>query len=145
MLTFLVTPSTPMLYYGVLTLIALYAAVVVFHLSCQPEGSMGRLLSHPALVQIGKRSYGIYLYHLPIFQLMEFFTDTGMNFVLATILKLTATGVVACLSYRYIEQPALRLKNLRYFSTAQPASAGDPSPDPRALSEAETTQQQKAA
>ena len=68
-----------------------------------------RVLSHPWLIAVGKRSYGIYLYHLPIFMWFEQVRDPGdeLNFVWVSALRLACTLLVAELSYRFIEQPLL--------------------------------------
>jgi peptidoglycan/LPS O-acetylase OafA/YrhL len=63
-----------------------------------------RILSIPVLLWIGTRSYGLYLYHWPIYQLMRGIAGKHLSltqFVIAMLL----TGVVTELSYRYIETP----------------------------------------
>ena len=68
------------------------------------RAAMGTLLGNPVFVWIGTRSYGLYLYHWPIFQ--------GIRRVAGNVLSLPefivgmiASGIVAELSYRYIETP----------------------------------------
>ena len=63
-----------------------------------------RVLSIPVLLWIGTRSYGLYLYHWPIYQLIRNIAGKHMafhEFVIAMVL----TAIVTELSYRYIETP----------------------------------------
>jgi hypothetical protein len=56
------------------------------------------------MVYIGQRSYGLYLYHWPVFQMYRRFAGKGLTpyeFVLLALLSLALTE----LSYRYIEMP----------------------------------------
>jgi hypothetical protein len=64
----------------------------------------GRLLSLPVLLWIGTRSYGLYLYHWPIYQIIRNIAANKLvlhEFVLAMV----ATCIITELSYRYIETP----------------------------------------
>lgn len=60
----------------------------------------------------GKRSYGIYLYHFPIFLLLENFrkNDNIPNLIIVTFLRFALTFIIAELSYQYIENPVLKFK-----------------------------------
>jgi len=63
-----------------------------------------RVLSIPVLLWIGTRSYGLYLYHWPIYQLIRNIAGQKLNvreFVIAMIL----TCIVTEASYRFIETP----------------------------------------
>jgi peptidoglycan/LPS O-acetylase OafA/YrhL len=61
----------------------------------------------------GKRAYGLYLYHMPLFHFADALGLTrGLNNIAATFLvKLPLTFVFAALSYAYIESPFLRKRN----------------------------------
>ncbi len=64
----------------------------------------GKLLSLPLLLWIGTRSYGLYLYHWPIYQIIRNIAANKLalhEFVLAMV----ATCIITELSYRYIETP----------------------------------------
>ena len=64
----------------------------------------GKLLSLPVLLWIGTRSYGLYLYHWPIYQIIRNIAANKLalhEFVLAMV----ATCIITELSYRYIETP----------------------------------------
>lgn len=120
LLTFHVRVYLPSMYYGLLTLIAVCGATLILHVVAAPNQFMARALSSGLLVQLGKRSYGFYLYHLPVFQYFDLWIDEGVSFILATILKLAVTTGIACASYRYIEVPCLNLRN-RSCQTVTPA------------------------
>jgi len=64
----------------------------------------GKILSLPVLLWIGTRSYGLYLYHWPIYQIIRNVAANKLvlhEFVLAMV----ATCIITELSYRYIETP----------------------------------------
>ncbi len=82
------------------------------------EGRIPGWLAHPWLVQIGKISYGIYLYHELVrvgvwYVTSELFSGFSKYFAYGLRLALYFIGTifVAWLSYRFIEQPFLQLKN----------------------------------
>jgi peptidoglycan/LPS O-acetylase OafA/YrhL len=71
------------------------------------DGRLSRLLSTRPLVAVGKRSYGVYVYHWPLFLLVS--GDTvGVHGLALVVVRLAATGVVAAASYRWLEQPIRR-------------------------------------
>ena len=113
---------------GGFTVIAVYAAAVIMHVVSAPNGAMARALGSNWLVEVGKRSYGIYLYHLPIFMTFDHLIENGMNSDIANILKVALTVIVSWLSYKYLETPFLRKnqvpKQPSVFTTpASPAAA----------------------
>ncbi|MGO9558449.1 MAG: acyltransferase family protein [Acidimicrobiales bacterium] len=65
------------------------------------------LLSFRPLVAIGLISYGLYLWHFPLFLWMTEST-TGMSGAALLALRLAVTLVVSCASYFLIEQPIRR-------------------------------------
>lgn len=73
-----------------------------------PKATPSRILAHPLLVWLGKRSYSLYLWHWPIFVGYRWTVGLQSPWHLVTAIALT----LACsaLSYRFVEQPARRLK-----------------------------------
>jgi peptidoglycan/LPS O-acetylase OafA/YrhL len=73
------------------------------------------LLTHPWIKWLGVRSYGIYLYHMPIFTAMEVFRveHSKLNFLIVSFFRFAVSIGVAALSYQFIELPFLRYKNNR--------------------------------
>lgn len=61
---------------------------------------------------VGLRSYGIYVYHFPIFLAFEGVREHHnlINLFLVTLARFISTLIIAELSFRYFEQPILKLK-----------------------------------
>ena len=72
-----------------------------------------RPLRDPSLCYLGTISYGIYLYHLPLFALMSplHFTNLCHDSMWLDALKLATTFALAVVSWQFIEKPILRLKD----------------------------------
>ena len=103
--TYLATPAgaDPFLFRGGLFLTSIATLVVIAAITHRGS-SVNRRLGSGLLVWIGLRSYGLYLYHWPIYQMIRGIAGNKLTlreFVLATIL----TVVVAEASYRLIETP----------------------------------------
>ena len=81
---------------------------MVLDLTQNPHGHFARVLSRRLPVWIGKRSYGIYLYH---FTLLGALNLPGGPLALAA--GIVISFAAAALSYRYLEEPCLRLKDRR--------------------------------
>jgi peptidoglycan/LPS O-acetylase OafA/YrhL len=73
------------------------------------RGPTSRVLRLAPLVAIGRISYGLYLWHWPIYLVLNG-GRIHWSFVPLTLLRLAVSGAVAVLSYVLIEQPFLRLK-----------------------------------
>ena len=85
----------------------------------------GALLGNPVLLWIGTRSYGLYLYHWPIYQIMRRVAGRPLSisqFVVAVLLAAVITEV----SYRFIESPIRRGHVGRWWRRLQ--SSHDPAP-----------------
>jgi peptidoglycan/LPS O-acetylase OafA/YrhL len=112
------------LYAGGFTLFALGAAMLV-QVAVDPSPSpLKRALSVRLFAAIGRRSYGLYLFHLPIFMWFERFreADHALNFVWVSALRIACTFAVAELSYRLVERPILEYRRKRREAPA-PASS----------------------
>jgi peptidoglycan/LPS O-acetylase OafA/YrhL len=108
------------------SLIALASCCLIVE-ALYPPGWCTLLLGNAALRFLGRCSYGLYVYHglfrLLYFELFRRLEAWSGSYPLAAALWLPASiGVsilVAWLSYRWFEQPILRLK--RFFPYRQPA------------------------
>ena len=72
-----------------------------------------QLLCVTPLLYFGKISYGLYLYHLPIFYFLGVYhynLDKPPTW-LTTITALTLSIIAAAISYQFIEKPILKLKD----------------------------------
>jgi len=95
--------------YGGFTLVALMSAFIVRELTVVPGTTLSMLLGWRPLREIGKRSYGVYLFHYPIVNWVGGFRKAGaMNAYLACVLQIGLPLALAWLSYRFVEEPFLR-------------------------------------
>ena len=84
------------------TLLGLAGTAVVLALDAHPCGGARRLLSTQWLVSVGVLSYSLYLWHLPIYQLVENILGREIEY---KILALGLTWVAAWASYHHFEVP----------------------------------------
>jgi peptidoglycan/LPS O-acetylase OafA/YrhL len=92
------------LYRGGLLLAALAVAAVIAHVVVAPEGLSARVLSIPPLPALGRISYGVYLWHWPVFIAVNA-DRTGLQGTSLFGLRCLVTIVVATLSYVLLERP----------------------------------------
>jgi len=85
------------------------AAVIVSVLL--PASPCEALLRMPLLVWIGRRSYALYLWHLPVFYLAGPLWRPGAEALEVKALAWAVCFALAAGSFVYLEQPALRLKH----------------------------------
>lgn len=93
-------------------LATLVAAGLVLPLALGTTSGWSRLLSLPALRWLGLVSYGLFLWHLPVFTAV--YAVTGAEFFRGGILPLLSFGVpisllLAFLSHQFVELPSSRL------------------------------------
>lgn len=108
-------------YEGALPLIAVVSAALIIGL--QVDGPARRLLSVGPLVALGKVSYGVYLYHWPVFVLIDRHGWDLPVGVLLTI-KCAITAGAAIVSYFLIERPVRSATWMRPRPTLVAAFAG---------------------
>lgn len=118
----LVPESRWPLYFGAFTLVAMATAVVLAWLLCHPESRVAKVLSSFPLVWIGRRSYGIYLWHSPVAvavstPLTFMIVGEEPHWAITLGMYLLCAFIVAAISFRYVEQPVLELK--RRFETVK--------------------------
>jgi hypothetical protein len=101
----LVTPegADPFLFRGGF-LVTGVASLMVIAAVTHRRALAGPVLGNPVFLWIGTRSYGLYLYHWPIYQIIR---EVAGNTLTVTEFAgaMAATAVVTELSYRYIETP----------------------------------------
>jgi len=104
------------LYRGGFLIVALMAGALLMA-TANPSTSTGRLFALAPLVWIGARSYGIYLWHLPVIVLLSPDHGFGVSGWWLAGLQVGVTVAVAALSYRYVEMP-IRRRGFRVFVPA---------------------------
>jgi len=95
----------PFLYRGGFAVVGLATAVVIAAIVHPRTGLGTGLLSLAPLRWIGVRSYGIYLWHWPVFMVTRPDLDVPLHGPALLALRLAITVVLADLSYRYVETP----------------------------------------
>jgi peptidoglycan/LPS O-acetylase OafA/YrhL len=94
-------------------------AALLLSVIIRPESVLSKVLQWRPLQWIGKRSYGCYLYHAPIFVIVPTLSLPADHLrIYRFIIDFGATFVVAALSYRLVEQPFLNRKT-RFTRVAQ--------------------------
>lgn len=90
---------------GGATMVAIAAAGLIWALvSPGGRGLVRRILETRPLLWAGRISYGLYLWHLPVFNVIGRRQPAWPLFYLV-VLKIAATFVLAALSYYFVEQP----------------------------------------
>jgi peptidoglycan/LPS O-acetylase OafA/YrhL len=117
-----VDQTAPWLYRGGLALHACCAATVIA--VARVEGPLARALSWRPLARLGLISYGVYLFHWPVFLWLSA-DRTGLTPVPLLALRLTVTLTIAIASFVFVEQPILRGRRVRgaYPKVVIPATA----------------------
>ena len=98
-----VAQSDSVLYQGGLVVYAGFSALLILA-AVQVTGPVATIFSKSGIVALGKISYGVYLYHWPIFLWLTP-ERTGLSLWPLFLLRITLTVFVAALSYWYLEQP----------------------------------------
>jgi len=103
------------LYRGGFFVVSMLTAIVIA-VTVHPQGALNPILGNRPLVWVGKRSYGLYLYHWPIFVLLRPGVDVPWGRWPTLFVQVFLTVGIAELSYRWIEQPIRRLGFKAWFA-----------------------------
>lgn len=85
-------------------------ALAMLIASEQKQGRLSKIIGQPWLIEIGKLSYGIYLYHYPIFSWLGLHDTEQATSIPVWLLAVFATIAVSFLSYILVESKFLKLK-----------------------------------
>ena len=107
----LLPDDAPLVYQGGLVVVALLSALAIMG-AVVPGGFLGRALDLAPFRWVGERSYGLYLWHWPVFILVTASVTLPVaedleGWMLGAI-SLTITVLAAALSYRFVETPVRR-------------------------------------
>ena len=90
-------------------LAGLATTAIIFGVVHAPKTPLARVLGSWVPLTVGKVSYGGYLWHLPVFYVLN--PDrTGLSFWPLLVLRFAVTFVLAAASFHFVERPALRFK-----------------------------------
>ena len=101
------TEATTWVFHGGFFLVSVLTALVIASVSLAPASAVASLLSLRPVRYVGAISYGLYLWHWPIFVVLTH-DRTGLSGVLLLGLRLGVTLVVAALSFHLLELPIRR-------------------------------------
>jgi peptidoglycan/LPS O-acetylase OafA/YrhL len=104
-----------------------FFASLVYLFATDRAVSVGAALNNAVLKYIGQRSYGAYVFHhviaISLFQKTVLGVPIGLTGPLAFTIYFILTVIVAAASFRFYEQPIMKLRN-RLFPTHASAAAG---------------------
>ena len=101
------TGSSGWLYpYGLL-FVDLATVALIINVLTRPAAALGRAFSSPPLRRLGEISYGLYLWHFPLFQWLDQ-SATGLHGAELVLFRIAFALTVSVLSYIVIEQPIRR-------------------------------------
>ncbi len=105
--------NNPMLQTVGYTLIDFFCGgLLVILVSSSPIGIIKTIFSNRILVFLGKYSYGLYVYHKPVYYFVEtHFTQWISSRELISFMGIILSIILAVISYRVLEAPFLRLKD----------------------------------
>lgn len=107
---FVLRHNTAFVYNGGFTAISIGTAVLIVDMLLFPS-RLSRLFELAPLVWIGKISYGLYLWHWPIFEASRQLLEAKMDPLFYEITRIGVSVLVATASYYLLEKPILRLKH----------------------------------
>jgi peptidoglycan/LPS O-acetylase OafA/YrhL len=114
--------TTGWLYHGGLAACALAVAAVLAHAVASPGSPTARLLALPPLVWLGRISYGVYLWHWPLFRFVDA-QRTGLTGPSLLAVRLLLVLVLPVASFFLIEEPIRHGRWLLRLPRAVPVGA----------------------
>lgn len=95
-----------MYYFGFFA-VELFAVTLIFDIMINKKSMIGKILAMRWLVWVGSISYGLYLWHYPIFRTM---IALGYNDWAVIFIGTFVTFAIATSSYYFLERPILKFK-----------------------------------
>jgi peptidoglycan/LPS O-acetylase OafA/YrhL/lysophospholipase L1-like esterase len=108
----------PWMYRGGFLLAAVLSAVVIASVTAAPRSALGRVLSWRPMVAVGVVSYGLYLWHWPVFVVLNH-ERTGLDGPSLLVARFAVTGVLAYVSFALVEEPIRTQRLQRRFTPTQ--------------------------
>lgn len=105
--------------------IAVTTCLVIWHLTANTRSPLRLLLASAPLRWLGRRSYAMYLIHLPLLSLIQRYLPVSLR--VQCLLMVLLTVAFAGVSYTFVEAPFLRRKaHLQPSSAASTPTDDDP-------------------
>ena len=108
----LLMPDADQLFRGGFLITSIVTAIVI---ACvvTPNSNLNSILGLAPFVWVGKRSYGLYLWHWPVFQLTRERVDVDINGWELFAVRMFVTLVLVEISYQCIERPIRERRMMR--------------------------------
>jgi len=116
------TGSSALTYRGGFLVVSVATAAIVVAVVAVPVGSPARVLAIAPLVWIGSISYGIYLWHFPVFVFLDA-GRTGTRGPALFTLRVVATVALAAASFYLVERPVIEGRFWRSARAVVPSVA----------------------
>ena len=97
-------PRIDSLFRGGMLITSVLTALVIA-VSVTPKSMLGKALGIPPMRWIGKRSYGLYLWHWPVFQLTRPRVDVEIDGWELFLIRMIITLILVEVSYQIVERP----------------------------------------
>jgi len=114
------TGVSTLTYRGGFALVSLAAAAVVVAVVTVPGGPLARVLSMRGTVWLGTISYGVYLWHFPVFVFLDG-ARTGTRGGVLLALRTVVTIAIAAASFYLVERPVIEGRFWRSARAIAPA------------------------
>ena len=96
---------------GMNAVLPVFGAALLIHAGSQHTTLITRFLANKLFVGIGLISYSLYLWHWPVTVFTTMYSESGYN----SVLIITVSLILSCLSYRYIETPFRKPGSTSHF------------------------------
>jgi peptidoglycan/LPS O-acetylase OafA/YrhL len=106
-IVYFATWKSPYTYYVLFVVVEVLVALTILQVFVADVSVAKSFLSFRPLVWVGTLSYGLYLWHFPIYSLAHYYGMTHRGIMVGT----AATFAIAATSYYAMERPILRLKD----------------------------------
>lgn len=103
-------------FYWVSFLLEFMTAVLILHIVSDEKSMIKKFLTSKPLVWAGSISYGVYLWHDPVFEVMRYFGYSKLSILFSGSI---ITLGIASVSYYLMEKPLLRLKKSFQVKTTE--------------------------